>query len=364
MRNSFRNGVGLVLPFLALAACQEHAEAPLPPRPVLTATVAPRTTETFGPFAGSIEPRYQTQAGFRIAGRMVARDVFVGDLVAKGTRLAALDPVVPQFALTRARADVADAEAQLANAGATESRQRTLFEGGNVTQAQLDTAVANRDTAAARLSQAKAALQKAEDELGYATLKADFDGVVTAWSAEVGQVVSAGQAVVTVARPDIREAVVDIPDALMGDVKPGVTFTVTLQAAPAITAQGRVREIGPLADAATRTRRVRMTLVDPPEAFRLGTTVTVALERPIAPQVTLPATALLERDGRTGVWVVTAAGTPDGRATVALRPVTVIGRDGASVTLADGLKAGERVAVAGAHSLEDGQAVRLPPSPL
>ncbi len=61
---------------------------------------------------------------------------------------------------------------------------------------------------------------------------------------------------------------------------------------------------------------------------------------------------------------MTASGTPDGRATVALRPVTVIGRDGASVTLADGLKAGERVAVAGAHSLEDGQAVRLPPSPL
>ncbi len=75
-----------------------------------------------------------------------------------------------------ARADVTDAEAQLANAGAVEARQRTLFEGGNVTQAALDAAVASRDTAAARLAQGKAALQKATDELGYATLKAESTG--------------------------------------------------------------------------------------------------------------------------------------------------------------------------------------------
>ncbi|GJD51817.1 Efflux pump periplasmic linker BepF [Methylobacterium crusticola] len=345
---------------LALAGCgPETAEAPPPVRPVLTTRVTPRTVETFGPFAGTVEPRYQTQAGFRIAGRMVARDVYVGDLVPRGTRLAALDPTVLQFAVTRGRADVADAEAQLANASATRDRQRTLFEGGNVTQAQLDGAVASRDTTAARLAQAKAALQKVEDELGYATLRSDVDGVVTAWSAEVGQVVSAGQAVVTVARPDIREAVVDIPDALMADAKAGTVFTVTLQAAPAITAKGRVREVGPLADPATRTRRVRMTLVDPPEAFRLGTTVTVALAQSTPPRITLPAAALLEADGRTSVWVV----APDGKS-VTRRDVAVVAREGDAVTVGSGLADGERVAVAGVHSLAEGQAVRLAASGL
>ncbi len=348
-----------------LAACQEKAEAPPPVRPVLTTKVEIRTAETFGPFAGTVEPRYQTQAGFRVPGRIVARDVYVGDLVPKGARLAALDPTVLQFAVTRARADVTDAEAQLANANAVEGRQRTLFDGGNVTQAALDAAVATRDTAAARLAQAKAALQKATDELGYATLKADVDGVVTAWSAEVGQVVSAGQVVVTLARPDIREAVVDIPDGLMAGIKAGTEFTVTLQAAPTITAKGRVREIGPLADPATRTRRVRMTLTDPPEAFRLGTTITVALARATPPRITLPATALLREESRTSVWVV----APDGRS-VARRDVAVVPpadtghHDEDTVTLSDGLKAGETVVVAGVHSLKDGQPVRLAASGL
>ncbi|KMO15031.1 efflux RND transporter periplasmic adaptor subunit [Methylobacterium platani] len=355
-----------LLALVAVAGCQaEKTEAPPPVRPVLTTRVEVRTAETFGPFAGTVEPRYQTQGGFRVPGRMVARDVYVGDLVPKGARLAALDPTVLQFAVTRARADVTDAEAQLANASAVEARQRTLFEGGNVTQAALDGAVASRDTAAARLAQGKAALQKATDELGYATLKADVDGVVTAWNAEIGQVVSAGQAVVTLARPDIREAVVDIPDGLMAGIEAGTAFTVTLQAAPTITAGGRVREIGPLADPATRTRRVRMTLVDPPEAFRLGTTVTVALERPTSPRITLPATALLRAENRTSVWVV----APDGRS-VARRDVTLVAgggpaeRDGATVTLSDGVSAGETVVVAGVHSLADGQAVRLAASGL
>ncbi|MFE1603106.1 efflux RND transporter periplasmic adaptor subunit [Methylobacterium sp. ID0610] len=349
--------LALAAAVLALAGCQQKAaEAPPPVRPVLTVTTALHETETFGPFAGTVEPRYQTQMGFRIGGRIVARDVYVGDLVGKGTRLAALDPTVQQFALQRARADVADAQAQVTNATAAEARQRTLFESGSaVTQAQLDAAVANRDTANARLAQARAALQKAEDELGYATLTADFDGVVTAWSAEVGQVVPAGQAVVTVARPDIREAVVDIPDALMGEVKRDAEFTVTLLAVPAITVRGRVREIGPLAESSTRTRRVRMTLIDPPDAFRLGTTVAVALERRIAPRIPLPATALLDEGGTQMVWIV----TPDGRA-VKRRAVTLVGRSEERVLVGDGLQAGERVVVAGVHSLSDGQAVRLP----
>jgi len=344
---------------LVLAACrEEEAAAPPPVRPLLTATVSPRDHETFGPFAGTVEARYQTQLGFRIPGRMVARDVYVGDLVGKGKRLAALDPTVPRLALTRARADVADAEAQVANTGAVEARQRTLFSGGNVTQAQLDSAVASRDTAAARLTQVKSALQKAQDELGYATLLSDFDGVVTAWNAEVGQVVSAGQAVVTVARPDVREAVIDIPDDLLGSVRADAQFTVELQSAPGITARGSVREIGPIADPSTRTRRVRLTLLKPPDSFRLGTTVTVALERPTEPRILLPATAVLERDGRTQVWVV----APDGRSVTA-RAVRLGGRDGERVAVDEGLAAGERVAVAGVHGLREGQPVRPQAAP-
>nr|WP_238183097.1 efflux RND transporter periplasmic adaptor subunit [Methylobacterium trifolii] len=345
---------------LALSACKPAEEAKAPPiRPVLYTVAKPVDTVRFGPFAGTVEPRYQSQLGFQIGGRVVARDVTVGDIVKKGQRLAALDPVVPRFALTRAEADVADARAQSENAAATDARTRRLMEGGNVTQAQMDGATANRDTAQARLAQAQASLQKARDQIGYTELKADFDGVVTQRSAEVGQDLSAGQAVVTVARPEVREAVVDIPEDLIGAMPKDGRFTVALQSAPEVTATGTVRETAPFADASTRTRRIRMTLQDPPPAFRLGATITVSLARKVEPRVILPETALLSADGHDAVWVVDAAGTR-----VSRRAVRVAERRSEHVALAEGLAAGDRVVVAGVNSLSEGQTVRLSDEPL
>lgn len=340
-----------------LAACQpaeEAAPAPAPVRPVLTAMAKPVTAEVFGPFAGFVAPRYQSEIGFQIAGRMVARDVTMGDVVKKGQRIAALDPVVTRFALTRAEADLADAEGQSENATATELRRRRLMTGGNVTQAQLDSAVASRDTAQARLAQAQASLQKARDQMGYTELHADFDGVVTVRSAEVGQVLSAGQAVATIARPEEREAVVDIPEALVGAMPKDALFTVSLQSAPDVTATAKVRETAPFADQTTRTRRIRMTLVDPSPAFRLGTTLTVSLSRPLAPRFYLPATVVLTEAGQDYVWLVAPDATH-----VARRAVTITQRSPERVTITDGLTAGDRVVLSGVHTLSEGQAVRL-----
>ncbi|MCP1538784.1 efflux RND transporter periplasmic adaptor subunit [Methylorubrum extorquens] len=366
-----------------LAACQPSQEAPTPPpvRPVLTTLAQPTDSVIFGPFAGTVEPRYQSQLGFQIGGRVVARDVTVGDVVKKGQRLAALDPIVSRFDLSRAEAELSDAKAQAENATATEARTRRLMEGGNVTQAQLDAAVARRDTAQARLAQAGASLQKARDQIGYTELRADFDGVVTQRLAEIGQVVSPGQGIVTLARPETREAVVDIPETPAGAMPKDGLFTVVLQSAPEITARGRVREVAPFAEAGTRTRRVRLTLEEPGPAFRLGATITVALERRIERRFVLPATALLDADGRRSVWIVPAAdkrgdenagaqaavqeavqGDEPGDRHVERRDVTLDG-DGPDgngrIAVRTGLKSGERVVVAGAHSLRDGQTVRL-----
>lgn len=345
----------------ALAGCNGHGEEggeAAAVRPVLTQVVAPKDSITFGPFAGTIEPRYQAQLGFQIPGRMVARDVTVGDLVTRGQRLAALDTIVTRFDLTRAEADLADAKAQAENAEAAESRTRRLMSGNAVSQATLDQAVAKRETARARVDQAMASLQKARDQMGYTELKAEFDGVVTQRLAEVGQVLSAGQGVVTVARPDVREAVVDIPEAHAGALPADGVFTVALQSAPELTARGRVREIAPLAESGTRSKRIRITLDDPGPAFRLGATINVSLMRKVPPTVRLPASALLEDGARRSVWVV----SPDGKS-VSRRDVTVAAaRDNADdgrVAVVDGLKAGERVVVAGVHVLKEGQAVRL-----
>jgi RND family efflux transporter MFP subunit len=340
-----------LMPLLLLAACKDETP-PMPPRPVLAAPVEVVSSEVFGPFASTLEARYQTQLGFQLSGRMVARDVYVGDLVRSGQRLAALDPTVIQFALTRAKADVVDAKAQLANAEGVQERQRLLAQAGNASQATLDNAVAAHDTAQARLDQAAAALRLAEEQIGYTELHANFDGVITAWTAEVGQYVTNGQAVVTVARPDIREAVVDIPDELIGQVHAGLAFTVRLQTTTKVTATARVREIGPAADTATRSHRVRLTLEAPPDAFRIGTTVSVAIEHNVTPRLLVPAQAVVETHGEHFVWIL----AKDGHS-VAKRVVTIGDGAGEKTVVGSGLAVGDRVVTVGVHSLVDGQAV-------
>ena len=156
----------------------------------------------------------------------------------------------------------------------------------------------------ASVARAQANLTKAIEQLGYAQVKADFAGVVTAVGAEVGQVVSPGQSVVTVARPDIREAVVDIGADFPVPLQIGLPFTVSLQLLPAVQVEGQIREIAPQADPATRMRRVRIALSDPPASFRLGTTVTAKLSNDQNSILRVPASAVLTRDGESFVWVV------------------------------------------------------------
>ena len=155
-----------------LAACEEeqHAEAPAP-RPVLTVVVAPQTARTVG-FAGTVEPRYKSDLGFRVLGRIISRDVNVGEVVKKGQRLATLDPVAYQLAVRSAQADLASATARLENAAATETRQRTLLEKNVANQAQFEAAEQARESAEAGVTRAKANLDKAEEQLGYTELRA------------------------------------------------------------------------------------------------------------------------------------------------------------------------------------------------
>ena len=339
----------------ALSGCGEQSTADVPPvRPVLYTVVNPQTTLTMGPFAGSVEPRYKTQLGFRIFGRLVARDAEVGELVKQGARLAALDPALQVSALRSAEADLASAEAQLANATGAEGRQRALLEHGDTPIAQVELMQKNREAAAARVVQAQAALTKAKEQLSYTVITAETDGVITAWDAEIGQVVMAGKTVVTVARPDVKEAVFDLPEQPLASLSAGATVDIALQLDPSIVTQGRVREIAPEADQATRNRRVKLSLDAPPQAFRIGSTVTASLTKPVAPSVILPATALKETDGKTSVWVI----DPE-KLTVQERSVTVSERGSGVVTVTAGLSKGERVVTAGAYSLTPGQAVQV-----
>jgi len=339
---------------LGLTGCGKAKEEPPPPvRPVLSIVVAPQAASVLA-FAGTVEPRYKVSLGFRVLGRIITRDVNVSDLVVKGQRLAALDPTALELGVRTAQAELSSAVAQLTNATASEARQRTLLEQNTTAQAQYDLASQAREAATAAVTRAQANRTKAREQLSYAELRSDFDGVVTAIDGEVGQVVAPGQAVMQVARPETREAVVDVPQKIDGLLKPGTRFKVALQIDPSIHTTGRVREIAPQADPTTRTRRVKIALDNPPANFRLGTTITASLIESAAAQIRIPASALLERAGKALVWVV----NPDTRQVFA-REVHIARRDADEIQIADGLSAGTRVVVAGVHSLAEGQGVRI-----
>ncbi|MBB2971335.1 efflux RND transporter periplasmic adaptor subunit [Mesorhizobium sp. RMAD-H1] len=346
-------GLSLAALLLVAGCSEQHGEEAEPIRPVLYMKAEPQVQRTYG-FVGTVEPRYSTNLAFRVLGRIISRDADVGDIVGKGETVAMIDPTALDLALQAAKADLASAEAQFANASASEERQRTLLDQGNISEAVYDAARQALDAASAGVEKAQAALNMAEDQRAYAQLKADFDGVVSSVSAQVGQVVAAGQTVMTIARSDIREAVVDIPDSMIGEIAVGMPFDVVLQSAPSIRASGHVREIAPQSDPATRTRRVRITLDDPQSAFRLGATITATRHVPTQPSVMLPISALLEENGKTSVWVVDPA-----TETVRTQEVDIVARNAYSFA-AGNIADGTYVVTAGVHSLREGQKVKLP----
>jgi RND family efflux transporter MFP subunit len=334
------------------AGCNSETRTPEPVRPVLSTVLEPARPDS-AVVLGTVDARFKNELSFRLLGRLIERPVNVGDSVARGETLAVLDSTALELAMRSAQADLAKSQAQFVNASGIEDRQRILIASNTTTKAMLDSAEQARAGAEASVARAEANLKKALEQLGYAKLTSDFAGVVTAVGAEVGQVVQPGQTVVTVARPDIREAVVDIGADLPLPLRVGLPFTVSLLLQPDVQIQGEIREIAPQADAATRMQRVRIALNDPPPSFRLGATVTAALGRDLPSTLRVPASAVLTRDGEDCVWVVDLP-----ESTVSLRKVT-LSREGREIDVISGLDAGTRVVTAGTHSLTPGQHVRI-----
>jgi RND family efflux transporter MFP subunit len=337
---------------LAMAGCKQEAKAPVPVRPVLSTVLQPAASASTVAI-GTVQPRYETNLGFRVLGRLITRPVNVGDLVVEGQTVAAIDPTALELAVRSTKADLSKAQALLENAIGNEQRKRILIKTDATTRQTLDDAEQMRAGAQASSARARANLAKASEQLGYAQVKADFAGVVTAVSAEVGQVVSPGQSVVTVARLDAREAVIDLGPDFPVPLTVGLPFTVSPQLLPAVQVQGQIRELAPQADQVTRMRRVRIALNNPPESFRLGSTITASLSDGHASALRVPASAVLKQGAETFVWVIDPSTN-----TVSLHGVD-LSEEERGIRVTGGLSSGARIVTAGIHSLKQGQQVLI-----
>ena len=341
---------------MILAGCGDAKPKVEEVRPVRTVVVDPKPIDDDRQAVGDIRPRQESDIGFRIAGKIVSRSVEVGVSVKKGDLLARLDDQDYQNKLKSADADVASALAVLNEAKGAEDRLRQLLSSGNTTRSNYDAALKNLRSAEAKLESARASLALAKDQLAYTELRADFDGIVTAVSAEPGQVVNTGQMVVKLALPNEKDAVFAIAESAFRDKKPDERpeIIVALLSNPSIKAEGVVREVSPVADQATRTYQVKVTLKPPHDQFRFGSSVIGRLKAVTAPVVVLPGAALFDKGGKPAVWVFTPA-----TSSVALRPVVVSRYEADRVIIAEGLNKGDIVVTAGVNRLREGQKVRL-----
>jgi len=329
-------------------------EGPPPIRPVRVVTVEERAAGETVTLTGTIQAQDDVNLAFRIGGQLLERNVNIGDRVTTGQVVSRLDPSTWRDAVQAARANLAAAMARLVEARNEVERFEPLLPRGFVSRQMFDQAVEARNAAQALVDAAEAQLSTAETQLSFTELSADGPGVVTARGAEPGEVVGAGQMIVRLAREGGRDAVFDVPARVRDQAHPDVDVTVSLSTDPQVQAQGRVREVSPEADPVTRTFQVRVGLTDPPEALRLGSTVTGTVQIGGGGGMAIPAAALTSSQGEPAVWVMDpTAGT------VALRPVDVARFELDRVLITHGLADGELVVTAGVQTLRPGQPVRL-----
>jgi multidrug efflux system membrane fusion protein len=336
-----------------LAGCSRPVPVVQDVRPVRAMVLTPANVDIVAEFPGEVRPRFESRLGFRIGGKIVARKVDVGSMVRRGQVLMQLDPVDQQLIQAQGKANLAAAESNLALAKSELARYQTLKQKNFVSPAVLETKEAAFKAAAASQEQALAAWRNQSNQAGYATLVSDANGVVTGIDAEAGQVVAAGAPVVRVARIDEKEIVISIPEDKVNSLRAPAGLRVRLWANPGQVIPGKLREISPVADPATRTYTAKIALPDAPATVQLGMSGSVAFVGTSGhPMLRLPLSALLQEKGTTSVWVVE-------NGAVRLVPVQLESAAGNDILVGAGLKGGETVVTAGVHLLKPGQKVKI-----
>ncbi|MDX2466030.1 MAG: efflux RND transporter periplasmic adaptor subunit [Acidimicrobiia bacterium] len=339
-----------------LTACEQPPPPQKPIRPVLSQLVEVKADWKQSTYAGQVKARYETPLSFRIGGKVIDRQVDVGDNVEADATLAQLDPADYELELVEAEARGSAAKAEKDKAESDLERHKKLLKRELISSADYTDFTNKLNVAKARLRQAEAELEVARNRAVYTALKADHAGVVTAVEIEKGQVVAAGQTVLRLALEGKKEVVIAVPENRLVELNEAQEIRISLWANPDRSYEGRLREISPGADPITRTYSAKITLLDAGPAVQLGMTATVIMvrQRGEGEVVRLPLSAIYQQEtGDPAVWLVNADNRID------LAPVEVAEYTFDEVLIRSGLAAGQRVVTAGVHKLTSGQQVRV-----
>jgi RND family efflux transporter MFP subunit len=326
-----------------MAAGPLYAAGPLPVEAVI-ASYKPSVAVL--DLTGTIEASDVVPVAFKSPGRITTLHVDVGARVKQGDVLAELDPTQPNAAIGAASAQFSAATAQLTQAQSVYDRLSGLVTRGATTRASLDNAEQELMAARASQDEAEAQLAKARQALTDSKLRAPVDGIVTARSAEQGQVAGAGQTLLTIAHDGIREAQFYVPAMSQLDDEIGTTIEIMPLEQGGEGFPAKISEIAPLVNSSTGTISLRARIDAAPETFGLGTPIKSRVEISSEPSILLPAASLVTHDGNSAVWVIDKESNR-----VAIRNVEIARFNSETIEVRTGLQEGELVAGAGAYLL-------------
>ncbi|WP_409517148.1 efflux RND transporter periplasmic adaptor subunit [Ensifer sp.] len=357
-RRRFSSGGTMVLLAaisLLLAACSEEAEEAKPVvRPVKVIEIGDAGEARQMNYSGVIRARTEMNLGFRVGGKITERLVNVGDRVKSGDLIARIDATDYELSVKSAAANLEAAERQVETTALVRTRAEQLFAKKVASKAQLDQATLGHSQAMASRDAAASALAQAKNQVTYTELMADRSGIVASIAADVGQVVGSGTPVATVAAEGEKEVLIAVPEVDVANFKPGMAVKAGFWSDQGLMLDGKVREVAGSAEQPSRTFAVRVSLPDDPRIL-LGMTATILASAADADRhLSVPLSALAQKDGGTTVWVVDR-----GSQTVRSRTVTVADFTSDGVRVLDGLKRGDLVVAAGTQFMTENLKVAI-----
>lgn len=304
-------------------------------------------------YPGEVRGRYESQLAFQVNGKISKRNVELGSLVNPGDILMEINPKDIQQTVNSNLAQVASAQSQLSLAESNLNRYRQLLNQGAISLSLYDQYLNAYHVAVAGVQQASSQYTQSTNQLDYSVLRADKLGVISNITAEMGQVVTAGQTVITVVQDDQREVEISVPENRIKGLHNAGQIKALFWAFPNVTLDGKIREISPMADQNTRTFKVRISLINPPPEIKLGMTAAIQIvDSPAQPTVNIPLAAVYQDSNTPAVWVIKDNVTT-------LQPITTGKFGNGMIEVLSGLKQGDCIVTAGVHKLKEGQKVKI-----
>jgi HlyD family secretion protein len=323
--------------------------------------------------SGYLVARHQSVVSSKVQGRISSLRVEEGSVVNAGDVLATLDNQDAVAAISKVKADIEYAKADLAEAERQARLQQELFNGKVVSQDALDAAKSKVNLAKAAIAQDEANLQVQQAYLDFTTIRAPFAGIVVKKMTEVGESVApippgvnistSSGAIVAIADMNSLEAEVDVNESNVGQLQTNQPADIQVQAIPNHTYKGVLRQVIPTADRTKATVTVKVSIMDKDKYLRPEMSCNVTFlepqakrtetaSAPVAPIITVPKDAVVTKDGNATVFQVVE---------MKVRALTVTtGADlHGQIIVKQGLSGGETLVTNPPQKLKDGDVVKV-----